>query len=937
MPVPTPDFRTLFEFAPGLYLVLTEALVIVAVSEDYLRATMTKREEILERGLFDVFPDNPDDLTATGVSNLRSSLNRVIENRIADSMAVQKYDIRRPESEGGGFEERYWSPSNFPVLGTNGEIIYIIHRVEDVTAYVRLTQKSIEQRNETIQLTSSSQQMEQEILRRAQALQEANHQLRKANGQLQTEFAERHKTKNFLGSLVENLPLMIFVKEARELRFIKLNRAGEDLLGYPEKELIGKNDYDFFPKEEADWFIKADRRVLEGKKLLLIEEESIRIKSGEERVLRTRKVPLFDQDGAPQYLLGISEDITEFKKTKKTFREIDQRFRLLIDGVQDYAIFMIGPMGNLMSWNKGAQRISGYEAEEVIGKNFSIFYTPEDQANGKPEKELKAALDQGRVEDEGYRVRKNGQRYWAHVIMTSVFDEDNKLQGFAKVTRDMTERKETEQALRAQTHIMNLVNDSVVMRDLNDRITYWNQGAQRVYGWTAAQVLGKLTQDLLKTQFPTSSQIAVQKQLMSEEHWEGELVHTRKDGSEIMVLSRQSVQKDANNQAVAVLELNYDITDRKRIEKDLQDKNEQLQNTAEAKDQFLANMSHELRTPLNGIIGFSEFLVDGKPGAVNPKQKEYLEDILNSGKHLLQLISDILDLSKVGAGKMEFYPERFSLLKAVQETCAVSNPIAQKRGIQINVAVAPETDDVTLDQQKFKQVLYNLISNAIKFNHDGGKVGITVEPYDAERFKLVVTDNGIGIKAEDVGRLFKKFDQLDSGATRRHEGTGLGLALTSKIVELQGGEITMESEVGKGSSFTVVLPFVYNQVQPTVLVVDDDLSIQELFKTFLKKIGFSRVVVGTAKEAISSLLKQKFDLMFLDLQLPDAPGDQVYENAKQCDPNLKVVVITGYSDREVLNRILQISPVTVLQKPLKIEQLNQIVKILGHTMTTVDA
>jgi PAS domain S-box-containing protein len=598
MPVPTPDFRTLFEFAPDLYLVLTEALTIVAVSETYLRATGTKRDEILGRRLFDVFPDNPADLTATGVSNLRSSLNRVMEDRVADAMAVQKYDIRRPESEGGGFEERYWSPSNFPVLGPNGEIIYIIHRVDDVTDYMRLTQKGIEQWNKTAQLTSRSEQMEQEILRRAQELQEANHELRKANERLQTEIAERHETKNFLGSLVENVPLMIFVKEARELRFIKLNRAGEDLLGYPEKELIGKNDYDFFPKEEADWFIKADRRVLEGKNLLLIEEESIRIKSGEERVLRTRKVPLFDKDGAPQYLLGISEDITEFKKAK-----------------------------------------------------------------------------------------------------------------------------ETEQALRVQTHILNLVNDSVVMRDLNDRITSWNQGAQRIYGWTAPQVLGKVTHDVLKTQFSTY-QIAVQKQLMSEEHWEGELVHTRKDGSEIMVVSRQSVQKDANNQVVAILELNYDITDRKRIEKDLQDKNEQLQNAAEAKDQFLANMSHELRTPLNGIIGFAEFLVDGKPGAVNPKQKEYLGDILNSGKHLLQLINDVLDLAKVGAGKMDLFPERFSLRKAVQETCAVANPIAQKRGMHINVTVAPEIGDVTLDQQKFKQVLFNLLSNAIKFNHDGGKVGI---------------------------------------------------------------------------------------------------------------------------------------------------------------------------------------------------------------------
>ena len=831
---------------------------------------MTKREEILGRGLFDVFPDNPADLIATGVTNLRSSLNRVLENRVADAMEVQKYDIRRPESAGGGFEERYWSPSNFPVFGPEGEIIYMIHRVEDVTDYIR-------QQNETVQLTWRSEQMEQEVSRRTGELQEANYQLHKANERLQTESAERWETKRFLESLVENVPMMIFVKDARDLRFVKLNRAGEQLLGYTDKELLGKNDYDFFAKEEADWFIKADRRVLEDKKLLLVEEESIRIKNGEERILRTRKVPLFGPDGAPQYLLGISEDITEFKKVKDTFRDIDQRFRLLIDGVQDYAIFMLDPMGVVMSWNKGAQRINGYEAEEVMGKNFSIFYTPEDQGNGKPQKELNAALDQGRVEDEGYRVRKNGQRFWANVIMTPVFDENKKLRGFAKVTRDMTERKEIEQALRAQAHIMNIVNDSVVMRDLEDRITYWNQGAQQIYGWSAPQVLGKVTHDLLKTQFPTSSLIAVQKQLMSEEHWEGELVHTRKDGSEIMVVSRQSVQRDANNQATAILELNYDITDRKRIEKDLQEKNEQLQKAAEAKDSFLANMSHELRTPLNGIIGFAEFLVDGKPGAVNPKQKEYLEDILNSGKHLLQLISDILDLAKVGAGKMEFYPEKFSLRKAIQETCAVSDPIAQKRGIQINVAVAPEIGDVTLDQQKFKQVLFNLLSNAIKFNHDGGKVGISVEPYDTDRVKLVVSDNGIGIKAEDVGRLFKEFDQLESGASRRHEGTGLGLALTRKIVELQGGNISVDSQLGKGSNFIVVLPLVHNQGQPTVLVVDDDPDVQELFKSFLKKFGFSRVVVGTAKDAIASLRKQKFDLMFLDLQLPDAPGDQVYE------------------------------------------------------------
>ena len=257
-------------------------------------------------------------------------------------------------------------------------------------------------------------------------------------------------------------------------------------------------------------------------------------------------------------------------------------------------------------------------------------------------------------------------------------------------------------------------------------------------------------------------------------------------------------------------ELLTEVAKRQKGQVALHDKNIALQDAAEVKDLFLANMSHELRTPLNAIIGFAEFLVDGKPGAVNPKQKEYLEDILNSGKHLLQLISDILDLAKVGAGKMEFHPEKFSIPEAIEEACALTQPIAQKRGIHINLAVAPETGDVTLDQQKFKQVLINLLSNAIKFNHDGGEVRISVEPYDTDCVKLVVSDTGIGIKAKDVARLFNKFEQLDSGASRRHEGTGLGLALTRKIVELQGGNISLESQLGEGSNFVVVLPLIHN-------------------------------------------------------------------------------------------------------------------------------
>jgi protein-histidine pros-kinase len=225
-------------------------------------------------------------------------------------------------------------------------------------------------------------------------------------------------------------------------------------------------------------------------------------------------------------------------------------------------------------------------------------------------------------------------------------------------------------------------------------------------------------------------------------------------------------------------------------------------------------MSHELRTPLNGIIGFGQVLLGGRPGPLNDKQREFLGDILDNGRHLLQLINDVLDLSKVEAGRMEFFPEPFSVRKAIEEVCAVIVEIAHRKNITVHRAVDPAVDAVTLDQQKFKQVLFNLFSNAVKFTNEGGRVDVRVSPHDETRLRLQVRDTGIGIKAEDFDKLFVEFQQLDSGPARQHQGTGLGLALTRKIVEFQQGSISVESEPGKGSTFTVTLPRRAGEVKP---------------------------------------------------------------------------------------------------------------------------
>jgi PAS domain S-box-containing protein len=314
-------------------------------------------------------------------------------------------------------------------------------------------------------------------------------------------------------------------------------------------------------------------------------------------------------------------------------------------------------------------------------------------------------------------------------------------------------------------------------------------------------------------------------------NWNFECRIRRADGEVRWIWATGGHEQDSAGKAVRIAGIVQDITERKRGEEALRESHENLERkvterTAElqlakegaeaagkAKSEFLASMSHELRTPLNGIIGFSEFLVDGMPGALNPKQKEYLEDILNSGRHLLQLINDVLDLAKVEAGKIELIPERFSLRKAVEEVCSVAGAIAQKKQIDVNLSIAPELVEVMLDQMRFKQVVYNLLSNALKFTDRGGRVEIDCAPHGLHQFKLAVQDSGIGIKPEDLTRLFKEFEQIESGAARRYEGTGLGLALTRKIVEMQAGGISVASEVGKGTTFTVILPLAFGKEQ----------------------------------------------------------------------------------------------------------------------------
>jgi PAS domain S-box-containing protein len=489
-------------------------------------------------------------------------------------------------------------------------------------------------------------------------------------------------------------------------------------------------------------------------------------------------------------------------------------YGLLVESVRDYAIFALDPSGHILSWNTGAELLKGYKPSEIIGRHFSTFYPPEDIAAGKPARELADAVRDGRVEDEGWRIRKDGSRFWANVVITALRDERGALVGFAKVTRDLTERRGAEEELRESEQRFRLlvhgVRDyAIFMLDPTGCVVSWNEGAQRAKGYTAEEIVGRHfstfypAEDVAAGKPARELDIATRTGKYEEEGW-----RVRKDGSSFWANVLITAIRDAGGSLIGFAKVTRDLTERRAAqERTIADARRLAAADASSrtKSEFLTAMSHELRTPINATMGYAELIELGIAGNVSEQQREYLARIRGSQEHLLQIINDLLNYSRIEAGQVHYDLTAVPVHEVVDAVFPMVEPQATKKGLALEHGPCPNGVIALVDRAKAEQVVLNLLSNAVKFTPTAGRIAVNCGTRQ-DRVVVTVRDTGPGIPLEQQVSIFEPFVQLGRSLTSGHEGTGLGLAISRDLARAMGGDLTVESVPGQGATFTLALP-----------------------------------------------------------------------------------------------------------------------------------
>jgi PAS domain S-box-containing protein len=575
---------------------------------------------------------------------------------------------------------------------------------------------------------------------------------------------------------------------------------------------------------------------------------------------------------------------------------IEPQFRLLLESLHDYAVFMIDPQGHMLTWNPGVGHVLGYAAAEFIGKDFSQIFTPEDIADHRPEQEMAVASAEGRSDDKRQHLRKDGTRFWADGVLTAVRDPQGALVAYSKVMHDVSAERDAAEALRESEEryrlLVNSIEDyAIFLLDAEGRVASWAPGAERIKGYRADEIIGQpfavffTAEDRQRGEPDDELRSAEIRGRYESEGW-----RVRKDGVRFWSNEIISAIRDASGQLRGFAKIVRDLTERQREALERERLFREAQEANRLKDEFLGTVSHELRTPLNGILGWTQIL---RLESNDERRARAISGIERNATALSQLVDDLLDVSRIVSGKLRLDMGPVDLHHVLTSAFEAVQPAAEAKRIQVSISVDQAAATVVADADRLRQMVWNLLSNATKFTPAGGRIDVRAHRVHGD-LEVIVSDTGQGIPSDLMPVMFDRFRQADSSVSRKHGGLGLGLAIVRHLAELHGGTVSADSRgEGQGATFRIRLPVIPpasawradDRAEATrgavahpmlggvqVLLVDDDADTREVLGSVLTQSGATVYAAGSARDALALIDQRRPDVIVADIGMPDEDG-----------------------------------------------------------------